>query len=196
MRVYSEAMSQIAAEPRRYRLTVADYHRMGEVGILPPDARVELIDGEIIDMAPPGDLHAGTVDQLVAILSRAIGDRALLRVQSPISTDGYSEPQPDIALLRPRADYYKTSRPQPQDAWLVIEVADTSLRHDREKKMPLYARSGLAEAWLVDVANRRLTRYRNPVRGAFGRVDEPDLDVPLSIDTLEDVRLDLSALFR
>jgi Uma2 family endonuclease len=193
--VYSESMSHTATGPRRHRLTVADYYRMGEAGILAPDARVELIDGEIIDMAPPGDLHAGTVDQLVALLSRGIGDRALLRVQNPISIDGYSEPQPDIALLRPRADYYKTSRPRPQDVWLVIEVADTSLRHDRDEKMPLYARSAIAEAWLVDLVDRQLTRYRNPLRGVFGRVDKPDLGVPLEIGALADVRLDLSTLF-
>lgn len=196
MRVYSEAMSQVITEPRRHRLTVAEYRRMGEVGILAPDARVELIDGEIIDMAPPGDLHAGTVDQLAALLSGAIGDRALLRVQSPISIDGYSEPQPDIALLRPRADYYKTSRPRPQDVWLVIEVADTSLGHDRDEKMPLYARGAIAEGWLVNLVGRRLTRYRNPVRGVFGSIDEPDLGVPLAIGALADARLDLSAIFR
>ena len=189
-------MSHTAAEPRRHRLTVDDYYRMGEVGILAPDARVELIDGEIIDMAPPGNLHAGTVDQLSALLWRSVGDGALLRIQNPVRLDGYSEPQPDVALLRPRADYYKSAHPRPEDVWLVIEVADTSLRYDRDVKAGLYARNGIAELWLVDVQDHRLTRYRGPAKGSYGRVDQPDLGLPLTIDALPDARIDLSTLFR
>jgi Uma2 family endonuclease len=188
-------MSQSAAEPRRHRLTVEDYYRMGEVGILAPDARVELIDGEIIDMAPPGNLHAGTVDQLVALLGRAVGDRALLRVQSPISLDNYSEPQPDLTVLRLRTDFYKSSRPRPEDIWLVIEVADSSLRHDRDVKAGLYARTGVPELWLVDVRGRQLTRYRSLAKGSYQSVDQPDLTVQLEIAALPDARVDLSTLF-
>lgn len=187
-------MSYSPAEPRRHRLTVADYYRMGEVGILPPDARVELIDGDIIDMTPPGSLHAGTVDQLAAVLRRAVGERGLLRIQSPISLDGYSEPQPDIALLRPRADYYKGSHPRPHEVCLVIEVADASVRYDRDVKVPLYARAGIAEVWLVDLRERRLSRHREPVNAWYGRIDFPELDLPLEIASL-DVRVDLGALF-
>jgi len=188
-------MSHTATEPRRHRLTVADYYRMGEVGILAPDARVELIDGEIIDMAPPGSLHAGTVNQLTLLLLRAMGEHALLQVQNPVRLDAYSEPQPDLALLRPRADFYKSRHPRPGDVWLVIEVADTSLRYDRDVKASLYARSGIAELWLLDVQDRRLTRYRGPAKGSYGRVDQPDLSVPLTIDSLPDVLIDLSTLF-
>ena len=189
-------MSHVATEwPRRHRLTVEDYYRMGEAGILRPDERVELIDGEIIDMAPPGTLHAGTVDHLLALLRRVIGEGAVLRVQNPVFLDRFSEPQPDLALLKPRADFYKKSHPQPSDVWLVIEVGDTSVRYDRDVKAALYARHGIPEVWLVDVRDGRLTRYREPVQAAYKTVDQPDLAAPIEIEALAAVRIDLSALF-
>ena len=97
---------------QRYQLTVGDYHRMGETGILPPGARVELIEGEIIEMSPIGSKHAGTVDQLVRLLAEACGKHAIVRSQNPVLLSDNSEPQPDIALLKPRDDFYKTSHPQ------------------------------------------------------------------------------------
>jgi Uma2 family endonuclease len=168
---------------------------MAEVGILPDDARVELIDGEIIDMAPPGDPHAGTVDQLALILGPAVAGRAHVRVQNPLQLDDHSEPQPDISLLKPRADFYKSRRPRPSDALLVVEVADTSLRFDRNRKVPLYARHGIPEVWLVDLRAKRLIRYRHPQQGAYTLIDEPDLGAPLEIAALAETRLDLSTLF-
>jgi Uma2 family endonuclease len=194
--IYSESMSHTATgEPRRHRLTVEDYYRMGEIGILAPDARVELIEGEIIDMAPPGSLHAGIVDQLVLVMGSAVAGRALLRVQNPLRLDVHSEPQPDVSVLRRRADFYKSGHPQPSDALLVVEVADTSLRFDRDDKIPLYARHGIPEVWLVDLKAKRLVRYRNPQQGAYALVDEPDLGSPLEIAALPGTRLDLSTLF-
>jgi Uma2 family endonuclease len=117
--IYSEPMSRPAAEePRPHRLTVADYYRMGEIGILAPDARVELIDGEIIDMAPIGTLHAGSVDHLAHVLRAAIAGHALPRVQNPLRLDDHSEPQPDVCVLRQRPDFYKSGHPRPSDALL------------------------------------------------------------------------------
>jgi Uma2 family endonuclease len=194
--VYSESMSHTAAEdPPRHRYTVADYYRMGEVGILAPDARVELIDGEIIDVAPPGDLHAGTVDQLVHVLSRAIGAGALVRVQSPLRLDDHSEPQPDITLLKARRDFFKSRAPRPADALLVVEVAASSLRFDRDVKIPLYAQHGVPEVWLVDLRSQRLIRYRSPRQGTYALIDNPTLDEPLAISALPAARIDLGALF-
>ena len=181
--------------PRHRRLTVEDYYRMGEVGILQPNERVELIEGKIIDMAPPGDLHAGTVNQLANLLQRAAGDRAIVGVQNPVMLDRYSEPQPDLALLVPRADFYKSARPRPGDVLLVIEVADTSLSYDRDVKVSLYARHGIPEVWLVDVRGKRLTRYRDPADGAYTRVDEPDVGVPVELGALAGVRVELGAVF-
>jgi Uma2 family endonuclease len=168
---------------------------MGEVGILAPDARVELIDGEIIDMAPPGSLHAGIVDQLVLVLGSAVAGRALLRVQNPLRLDDHSEPQPDISVLRGRADFYKSGHPRPADVLLVVEVADTSLRFDRDDKIPLYARHRIPEVWLVDLRAKRLVRYRNLQQGAYALVDVPDLDIALAIETLPGVAVDLAGLF-
>ena len=194
--VYSESMWFSSVEgPRRHRYTVADYHRMGEAGILAPDARVELIDGEIIDMAPPGDPHAGTVDQLALVFGAAVAGRAHVRVQNPLLLGEHSEPQPDISVLKPRSDFYKTGRPRPADALLVVEVADTSLRYDRDDKIPLYARHGIREVWLVDLNAKRLVRYRSPQQGAYAHVDQPDLGYPLEIESLPETRFDLSTLF-
>jgi Uma2 family endonuclease len=189
-------MSQTATElPRRHRLSVEDYYRMAEVGILGPEERVELIDGEIVDMAPIGSRHAGTVAQLHILLQRAVADSADVRVQAPLRLDRYSEPEPDLAVLRPRSDYYKSAHPGPADALLVVEVAETSLRYDRDVKVALYARFGIVEAWLVDTRSARLTRYRNPSAGAYETVDEPDVSAPLGIGALPNVSLDLRALF-
>jgi Uma2 family endonuclease len=188
-------MSSRALEPRRHRLTVADYYRMGEVGILAPDARVELIEGEIIDMAPPGDSHAGTVDQLASVFGAAVAGRAHVRVQNPLRLGEHSEPQPDVSVLRRRADFYKSGHPRPADALLVVEVADTSLRFDRDDKIPLYAHHGIPEVWLIDLEAKCLVRYRKPQQGAYVLVDQPDLASPLEIAALPGTRIQLSSLF-
>ena len=193
--VYSESMSHTATGPRRHRLTVADYYRMGETGILAPDARVELIDGEIVDMAPPGSLHAGIVDHLALLLGSTLAGRALVRVQNPLRLGEHSEPQPDVTVLRRRVDFYKSGHPRPADALLVVEVADTSLPFDRDDKVPLYTLHGIPEVWLVDLKGKRLVRYRNPEPSAYASVDEPDLGSPLEITALPETRLDLSTLF-
>jgi Uma2 family endonuclease len=181
--------------PRRHRLTVADYYRMAEVGILAPDARVELIDGEIIDMAPPGSLHAATVDRLARILMRAAGDAAIVRVQNPVRLSLHSEPQPDLALLRPRDDFYAAHHPLPPDALLVVEVADSSLHFDRDTKMRLYAQNGVPEAWLVDLRNRKLIRHCTPRQDQYTVVDEPDLAGALRVAALPEIVVDLRGLF-
>jgi Uma2 family endonuclease len=181
--------------PRRHRLTVTDYYRMAEVGILDAEARVELIDGEIIDMAPPGSPHAATVDYLNEVFVRAVEGRASVRVQNPVRLSEYSEPQPDLALLRRRDDFYREHHPRADDVLLIIEVAASSLRFDRRKKTPLYARHEIPEMWLVDLGGRRLVRYRSPLQGAYTLVDEPDLGAALEVSALEGVAVDLHRLF-
>ena len=128
--------------PRRHRLSVADYYRMAEVGILAPDARVELIEGDIIDMAPPGDLHSAIVMFLTRALVRAVGDRALVLAQDPLRLSDFSEPQPDFALLRPREDEYRGHRARAEDALLVVEVALSSLPFD-DRHVVLIAFAGV-----------------------------------------------------
>jgi len=168
---------------------------MGEVGILAPDARVELIDGEIIDMPPIGHRHAAIVDTLAALLIRAVGDVGIVRTQGPVELGRRSQPQPDLALLKPRAGGYFDAHPRAADVLLVIEVADSSLAFDRDVKTPLYAEHGVPEVWVIAVEERRLTRYGDPVRGTYTHVDEPDLAAPIEVATLPAVRLDLSAIF-
>jgi len=146
----------------RHRYTVEDYERMGAAGILGEDDRVELIEGEIIDMPPIGSPHGGSVNRIAQKLTLAVGDRAIVAVQNPIRLDDFSEPQPDIALLKPREDFYAARHPTPDDVLMLIEVAETSIRYDRDKKLPLYARAGIPEVWLVDIKAGRITRYRDP----------------------------------
>jgi len=152
----------LQTEVRRHRLTVDDFHRMGEAGILRADERVELIDGEVIDMAPIGSNHAGAVAFLAKSLERAVGDAALVFVQNPLSLAAASEPQPDLMLLKSRADFYRSGHPRPDDVLLIVEVADTTLTYDRDIKVPLYARHGIPEVWLVDLANKRLHVFTSP----------------------------------
>jgi Uma2 family endonuclease len=184
-----------ADPPRRHRLTVSDYYRMAEVGILAPDARVELIEGEIFDMAPPGSLHATTVRRLIKILVRAAGDAATVLVQDSVRLSEISEPQPDLALLKEREEFYIRNHPGPADVFLVVEVADSSLRFDHDTKVSLYAAHGIPEVWLVDLRGRRLVRYRAPQQGAYTLVDEPKLSAPLEVSALAGVAVDLQLLF-
>jgi Uma2 family endonuclease len=195
-RAYSETMSlSVEDSPRRHRLTVEDYYRMAEVGILAPDARVELIDGDIIDIPPPGTLHAATVDQLVEIFNGVLDARFSVRGQNPVRLDDLSELQPDVALLRRQNHRYREHPPRPQDTLLIVEVADSSLRFDRDKKMRLYARHEIPEAWLVDLRGRRLVRYQAPLKGEYTRVDEPDLGAALDVAALPGIAVALHDLF-
>jgi Uma2 family endonuclease len=141
---------------------VDDYHRMAEVGILGEDDHVELLDGQIVEMSPIGPRHAGAVNNLVRLLHRTLGDAVILGVQNPVVLGAPSEPQPDIAVLKPRADAYSGAHPSPEDILLVIEVADTSLESDRDVKLPLYARAGISEAWLVDLSHDIVEVHRRP----------------------------------
>lgn len=181
--------------PRRHHLTVDDYFRMAEVGILGPDDRVELIEGEIIDMSPIGPPHAGTVTQLRDLLQRAVAERAIVYEQNPAVLGRYSAPQPDLVLLVPRTDYYKSRHPRPSDMLLLVEVADSSLRYDRNVKAGLYARHAISEYWLIDVRGKRLIRHRAPQGEAYARVDEPDLGRALEIGALPGIALELAQLF-
>jgi Uma2 family endonuclease len=185
-------MSHTAAEPSRHRLTVGDYARMEEVGILAPDSRVELIDGEIIDMAPIGSPHVSLVLQLDHLLKDALRGQALVLVQAPIVLDDYNAPQPDLVLLRPRADYYRSALARPADVLLIVEVAQSSLRYDRRIKVPLYARHGVPEVWSIDAVELELTRYRQPVQGAYALTDKPALAAGLGIELLPAARLHLA----
>ncbi|MGH8470646.1 MAG: Uma2 family endonuclease [Gammaproteobacteria bacterium] len=181
-------MSRAARELfHRHRLTVSDYQRMGETGILDQNARVELIAGEIIDMAPIGSLHAGTVNRLIRMLQRTIGDAAVLSVQNPIVLGPYSEPEPDVALLKPREDFYTATHAVPDDVLLIIEVADTTVRYDREVKVPLYASTGIPEVWLIDLPRKAIEVCRQPTAQGYREVLHPHPSEPLQCALLPQV---------
>ena len=147
--------------PRRHRVTVEAYHRMGEAGIFDEDDRIELIDGELINMAPIGTRHAYTVNLLTRFFAKQASDEKLVCIQNPIQLGDYGELEPDVAIVVNR-DYTK-QHPQPQDVLLVIEVAETSLSHDRDRKMPYYANYSIPEVWIIDLEGQRMEVYREPL---------------------------------
>ena len=178
----------------RHRISVDEYYRMAEVGLIAPDARTELIDGEVIEMPPMGSPHAGTVGQLQHLLSPATKE-AQLRVQLPVRLDNYSEPQPDLAVVLPRKDFYRSRHPLPPDTLLIIEVSDSSLRFDRDIKVPLYARNQIPEVWLVDLQHNRIHFFRRPENGVYTDGSQTDKPTTVALTAVEGVTVDLSGLF-
>jgi Uma2 family endonuclease len=141
---------------------------MAESGILTDPRHVELIDGEIIDMAAIGSPHAAVTNRLARLFSRALRDEAaLVNVQSPLRLDPYNEPQPDVILLRPRADDYRASHPSAADVFLLVEVSETSLAYDRSIKLALYAKFGVPEVWIIDLPGNAVEVYRERKEGAY-----------------------------
>jgi Uma2 family endonuclease len=181
--------------PQRHRITVHDYHRMAEVGLFAPDARVELIEGEIIDMAPIGNDHQSIVDQLNRALVLVVGDRAIVRTQGSIRLSQWSEPEPDVVLLKPRADFYRGEFALGTDTLLVIEVSDTTLRYDRDRKVPLYALHGVPEAWVVDVNDNALLVYGDLRDGTYERHVLLERPATVPVTQLPGITLDVRALF-
>ena len=161
---------QAAVAIPRHRFTVDDFARLGEAGIFTEDDRVELIDGEVRDMTPIGQPHAWIVNRLTRRLVLRLADRAYVSVQNPLRLDGHTEPQPDLVVARGGENDYADRHLEAGDVLLVIEVADSSLRYDRVEKMPRYARSGIPEAWLVDVTEGAVTVYSGP--GSVGYASE------------------------
>jgi Uma2 family endonuclease len=176
----------------RHRITVDEYYRMAEVGILAPDARVELIEGEIIDMAPIGSGHAGTVSQLNQLLLRAVGDRAHVLPQLVVRLSDISEPQPDLVLVKPRADFYKKKHPGPADTFLIIEVSESSLRYDLQLKAPLYARHAIPEYWIIDLPGRQVRFFRSPEAGQYTNVTSSATPGVVAPVALPEVQIDLT----
>ncbi len=183
----------VVAERRLF--TVDEYHQLGATGVLAPDERVELIDGEIIQMPPIGKIHAGLVGRLLRLLQGQAPGSFALWVQNPVTLPPRSEPQPDLMLLRPRGDDYLGGLPEAADVLLAIEVADTTLAYDRDVKIPLYARQGIAEAWLLNASARRLEMHRDPGADGYRTVLHPDRDAVVSPGALPQVRIAIAELF-
>ena len=155
---------------KRHRFSVEDYHRLSELGFLDPDGRDELLDGEIVEMPAVREPHAYAVGQCALLFIEAVGRVCWVGVQSPLRLGRYSEPQPDLVVAHGPRERYATNHPEPADVLLVIEVSDASYRKDLVVKLPLYARAGIPEAWIVNLAARRIEVYRAPRRGGYGEV--------------------------
>jgi len=152
--------------PQKHRFSVSEWHKMGTINIFPPDARMELIEGEIIDMAPIGPSHAGCVINMIELFASQKGKTALINVQNPVLLGNVSEPEPDLTLLRP-ARFYRKRHPTAEDIFLLVEVSDTTVHHDREQKIPIYAKDGIVECWLVDLNEFQVEVYLNPTANGY-----------------------------
>ncbi len=179
-----------------HRFTVEQYNRMIETGVLTQDDRVELLNGEIIDMTPIGNRHAVAVRCLLAHFSPLIQGRAVLSVQDPAILDDWSQPQPDLWLAKYRIDFYAgVGHPKPEDLLLVVEVADSSLKKDQRVKAPLYARAGVTELWIVDLNGQMLTIHRNPADGQYQSIETFKRPAKVACQAFGDLPLDLSLIF-
>jgi Uma2 family endonuclease len=149
-------------ETTKKLFTVDEYYRMGEAGILGPEDRVELINGEILKMSPIGNPHVACVDRANALFAVSFTGKAIVSIQNPVLLNTYNEPQPDVVLMKARPDFYKLKRHMPEDVLLLIEVADTTLRFDRKVKLPIYAASGVTEVWIEDLQHDKILVFRDP----------------------------------
>jgi Uma2 family endonuclease len=179
----------------RHCLTLADYHRLGEVGILGADDRVELLEGQLVDMSPIGPRHAFVVEALNEALVTAVAGRAGVRPQNPIILDNRSEPQPDFAVVRRHPPGQPHAHPEPEDVFLLIEVADSSLAIDRGAKLALYARAGIREYWLVDLTTDCVFVHRDPEGEAYATVRRVEPPATLDISALPGVVIDTAPIF-
>ena len=184
----------MAVEFTRRTFTIHDYARMRESGILTENDRVELIDGEIRNMSPIGPHHAAIVTKIVKFLTNQLNDTAIVSPQNPVQLNDYTEPQPDIAVLHYRDDYYSQAHPTADDILLLIEVADTTLKYDREEKIPRYAGAGVPEAWIVNVPEQLIEQYTFPVKGQYTHIQKVLLGDTITSPTVSSIALDTSLI--
>lgn len=179
----------MAVQLAKRLFSVDEFHRIAEIGIFSKDDRVELIEGEIIHMTPIGSRHAACVDRLNRLFSQRLGERAIVRIQSPVRLGQHSEPQPDLALLRLREDFYARAHPGPAEVLLIVEVAETSLETDRAVKGPLYSQAGIPEIWFVDLAQGLIELHREPSAQGYQTVRTMRRGASLAPSAFTDFRL-------
>jgi Uma2 family endonuclease len=179
----------------RHRLTRRDYYRLGEAGILGEDDRVELLEGQLIDMSPIGPRHAIVTGNLIQRLFAAFAGRAWVRCQDPVVLNDGSEPQPDVALVQRPWRGYPQTHPGPDDIFLLIEVADSSLDFDRTVKLELYARAGIREVWIVDLTTDVVLVHRSPSGEGYGSVVRAEPPAVLGVESLPGVTIPVAEVF-
>ena len=148
-------------------LTVNEYYRLAETGVLRPGDRVELLRGEVRELSPIGPRHAQIVNRLTSTLVKRLPTGLFVQIQNPIRVSNESEPQPDVCIIRGSEDDFDSHHPSPPDVLLVIAVCDSSLEYDRDEKLPAYAEAGIVEVWLIDVLRRTVATYRQPQGRAY-----------------------------
>ncbi len=179
----------------RHRINAEQFHKMAEVGMFVPGERVELIEGEIIDMAPIGSFHCGNVGWLTQVFSNVLRGEAFVWVQNALRLSPQAEVYPDVFLLKPRADFYRTTHPGPDDVLLVVEVADSSAAFDRGVKAELYARHAIQEYWIIDILARCIRFHRAPVDGRYSDITATETPGPTPIPGLPGIEVDLTGAF-
>ncbi len=182
------------------RFTIADYHRLIRLGFLTEDDRIELIRGELIQMAAKGAPHTVCCSILNRQLDRLLGDQAVIRCQDPITLPDHSEPEPDIVIAQGKDEDYLTHHPYPPDIYLLIEIADTTLEYDQTVKLSLYAEAGISHYWIANLQANQLERYSQPYQTAQGDFSYLSKQISLphqsvAIPEFTEIRLDLSRLF-
>jgi Uma2 family endonuclease len=179
----------------RHRLTVDEYYRMAEADEFPPYARVELIDGEVVYMPPIGSRHAAMDEWIRDRLMEAFGGAAQVRSGQPVRLDSYSEPEPDLAVVTRRDDYYRDAHPTGADVLLLVEVSETTLSRDLRLKVPLYARFQIPELWIVEPSAKRIHFFRQPDAGRYTDISMAEKPGVTPLSRLPTVRVDLANLF-
>jgi Uma2 family endonuclease len=180
----------------RHRFSSIEYHRMAATGVLGHAARVELLEGEIRDMSPIGPSHAAVTKRLNHYFSQIANGRWLVAVQDPLQISEYSEPQPDLMLLKFSADFYGTRHPIPAEVFLLLEIADTSLAYDREEKLPVYGRAGIPEVWLVNLEDQTIEVYRDPYSEGYRSNSVLRAGQTAVALAFSDVSVEIAALFK
>lgn len=184
----------VAVFPQKHLTDIAEWHRMGEAGIFPPDSRMELIEGEILHMAPIGFNHAGHVNRLNSFLTFLTHDQAIASVQNPVQLGDLSEPQPDFLLLRLEPGFYSSRHPDAADVILLVEVSDSTLRFDRQQKLRLYASHNIPEYWIVNLIDDCLEVYRQPQDGDYLQKIVLGKSDSLNLVALPEVRIEVAAI--
>lgn len=184
----------MSVELQKRKFIVKEYHQMAEFGILKEDDRVELIAGEIVQMAPIGIPHAGCVRRLDMIFNNLLRGKVIVDTQNPINLSYDSEPEADLILLRWRDDCYAEKHPQPEDILLLIEVADSTIKYDREIKIPLYAENGIYEVWLIDINQQLVEVYRQAEGNIYQNVQQFFRGDNLTIEAFNDINLTVNEI--
>lgn len=183
-------MSVLAA----HRFSALDYHRMIETGVLSARARVELLDGQIVDMSPIGPLHGGVTNYLNQYFNQRANQRFLVVTQNPVRLDDHSEPQPDLMLCLPARDYFRARHPVPAEVFLLVEVADTTLAYDQGQKLAAYARACVKEVWIVNLTDLTVEVYREPMDGRYESETVVHMGEAASPLTFPDLKIDVQAM--